>query len=138
MTHAVNEYELVVGGTYPELILATRIEDEAWRVCVPQEETMKVHDKPSKKQQLIDTLRKDLLDVAAQANRLNDEKIAAEAQVAALRAALELEKDKPAKTMPRLVVCAIIIRDGRVLLERRAPAGVPGLDNMWDLPGGKV
>ena len=55
---------------------------------------------------------------------------------------LELEvrewKDKPARTLPRLVVCAIIIRDGKVLLERRAPAGVEGLDGKWDLPGGKV
>ena len=47
-------------------------------------------------------------------------------------------RDKPAKTLPRLVVCAIIIRDGKVLLERRAPAGVAGLDGKWDLPGGKV
>lgn len=47
-------------------------------------------------------------------------------------------KDAPAAVLPRLVVCAVIIRDGRVLLERRAPAGVPGLDGKWDLPGGKV
>lgn len=47
-------------------------------------------------------------------------------------------KDKPAKALPRLVVCAILIRDGKVLLERRAPAGVAGLDGKWDLPGGKV
>lgn len=47
-------------------------------------------------------------------------------------------KDKPAKALPRLVVCAILIRNGKVLLERRAPAGVAGLDGKWDLPGGKV
>lgn len=47
-------------------------------------------------------------------------------------------KDAPAKMLPRLVVCAVIIRDGKVLLERRAPAGVEGLDGKWDLPGGKV
>ena len=29
-------------------------------------------------------------------------------------------KDKPAKALPRLVVCAILIRNGKVLLERRA------------------
>jgi len=46
--------------------------------------------------------------------------------------------DAAAKDLPRLVVCAVIIRDGMVLLERRAPSGVVGLDNMWDLPGGKV
>jgi 8-oxo-dGTP pyrophosphatase MutT (NUDIX family) len=46
--------------------------------------------------------------------------------------------DSPAKTLPRLVVCAIIIRNDKVLLEKRAPAGIPGLDNYWDLPGGKV
>lgn len=39
---------------------------------------------------------------------------------------------------PILVVSAVIIRDGYVLMERRAPAGVEGLDDMWDLPGGKV
>jgi 8-oxo-dGTP diphosphatase len=43
-----------------------------------------------------------------------------------------------AHTYPTLVVCALIIRDGCVLLERRAPAGIKGLDMMWDLPGGKV
>ncbi len=47
-------------------------------------------------------------------------------------------KDAPAATLPRLVVVAVIIRDGQVLLEKRAPAGVKGLDGMWDLPGGKV
>lgn len=46
--------------------------------------------------------------------------------------------DEPAKSLPRLVACAVIIRDGKVLLERRAPCGVDGLDGMWDLPGGKV
>jgi len=61
-----------------------------------------------------------------------------QANITALTEALALEKDKPAKDLPRLVVCAVITRDGQVLLERRAPAGVPGLDNKWDLPGGKV
>jgi 8-oxo-dGTP diphosphatase len=37
-----------------------------------------------------------------------------------------------------LVVCAIIVRDGKILLEKRAPAGIVGLDGSWDLPGGKV
>jgi mutator protein MutT len=46
--------------------------------------------------------------------------------------------DEPARTLPRLVACAVIIRDGNVLLERRAPSGVAGLDGMWDLPGGKL
>ncbi len=46
--------------------------------------------------------------------------------------------DEPARTLPRLVACAAIIRDGSVLLERRAPSGVAGLDGMWDLPGGKL
>ncbi|HEX3228553.1 MAG TPA: NUDIX domain-containing protein, partial [Pyrinomonadaceae bacterium] len=45
---------------------------------------------------------------------------------------------KESRPYPVLVVAAIIIRDGKVLLERRAPAGVAGLDDMWDLPGGKV
>ena len=41
---------------------------------------------------------------------------------------------------PILVVAAVIFSDDnqRVLLERRAPNGVAGLDDMWDLPGGKV
>jgi 8-oxo-dGTP pyrophosphatase MutT (NUDIX family) len=46
--------------------------------------------------------------------------------------------DAAAKDLPRLVACAIIVRDGKVLLEKRAPSGVKGLDGMWDLPGGKV
>jgi 8-oxo-dGTP diphosphatase len=59
-------------------------------------------------------------------------------ELRATREQLQECRDKPAKTLPRLVVCAIIIRDGKVLLERRAPAGVAGLDGKWDLPGGKV
>ena len=51
---------------------------------------------------------------------------------------VQAQNDLPSKTLPRLVVCALIIRDGKVLLERRAPTGVLGLDGMWDLPGGKV
>lgn len=47
-------------------------------------------------------------------------------------------KDVGARVLPRLVVCAVIIRDGMVLLERRAPTGTSGLDHAWDLPGGKV
>jgi len=61
-----------------------------------------------------------------------------DAQLAAAQEQVKIEKDKPAKNLPRLVVCALIIRDGKVLLEKRAPAGVKGLDNKWDLPGGKV
>ena len=63
---------------------------------------------------------------------------AQEARNKELESALQSEKDKPAKTLPRLVVCALIMRGGKVLLERRAPSGVAGLDNKWDLPGGKV
>jgi 8-oxo-dGTP diphosphatase len=59
-------------------------------------------------------------------------------ELKATREQLQEWKDKPAKTLPRLVVCAIMIRNGKVLLERRAPAGVAGLDGKWDLPGGKV
>ena len=59
-------------------------------------------------------------------------------RIRSLENALRAEKDKPAKALPRLVVCAVIIREGKVFLEKRAPAGVEGLDNMWDLPGGKV
>jgi 8-oxo-dGTP diphosphatase len=51
---------------------------------------------------------------------------------------LAAEKDKAASELPRLVVCAIILRNGNVLLEKRAPSGIEGLDGMWDLPGGKV
>ncbi len=50
-----------------------------------------------------------------------------------------LERDKPASVYPTLVVCALIVRDDSlVLLEKRAPTGVAGLDGMWDLPGGKL
>src|ERR1700690_1434928 len=49
-------------------------------------------------------------------------------ELRATREQLQECRDKPAKTLPRLVVCAILIRDGKVLLERRAPAGVAGLD----------
>lgn len=59
-------------------------------------------------------------------------------EIAVLRDALAFEKDRPAAELPRLVACAIVLREGMVLLERRAPAGVGGLDNRWDLPGGKV
>lgn len=48
------------------------------------------------------------------------------------------EADAPAEKYPRLVVCMILFNRGRVLLERRAPKGVNGFDNTWDLPGGKV
>jgi len=59
-------------------------------------------------------------------------------ELKATREQLQECRDKPAKALPRLVVCAILIRNGKVLLERRAPAGVAGLDGKWDLPGGKV
>src|SRR5271155_4474923 len=38
------------------------------------------------------------------------------------------------------VVCACIMREGgqQVLLSMRRAPGVPGLDNKWELPGGKV
>lgn len=51
---------------------------------------------------------------------------------------LRKARDIGAKKSPRLVVCAVIFRDGKVLLERRAPKGTDGLDHKWDLPGGKV
>jgi 8-oxo-dGTP diphosphatase len=38
---------------------------------------------------------------------------------------------------PILVVAAVIIRNGHVLLEQRAPSGTER-DGLWDLPGGKV
>jgi 8-oxo-dGTP diphosphatase len=38
---------------------------------------------------------------------------------------------------PILVVCALIIADGKVLLERHAPADA-GTGYLWDIPGGKV
>ena len=47
-------------------------------------------------------------------------------------------KDAQAAELPRIVACAVIIKEGKVLLERRAPTGVDGLDDAWDLPGGKV
>lgn len=52
--------------------------------------------------------------------------------------ALTAERDREAKEYPRVVVCAVILRDGCVLMEKRAPAGIEGLDNKWDLPGGKL
>jgi 8-oxo-dGTP diphosphatase len=59
-------------------------------------------------------------------------------RVADLESALAFEKDGQAAELPRLVACAIIIRGNQVLLEKRAPAGVNGLDGAWDIPGGKV
>jgi 8-oxo-dGTP diphosphatase len=57
---------------------------------------------------------------------------------AALTAAPQTLAAKARHVYPTLVVCALIVQDGKVLLERRAPAGVQGLDLMWDLPGGKI
>jgi 8-oxo-dGTP diphosphatase len=48
------------------------------------------------------------------------------------------------RTFPVLIAAAVILRYDPttlkrcVLLEKRAPTGVVGLDGMWDLPGGKV
>lgn len=42
------------------------------------------------------------------------------------------------RQFPVLVVVALIHFNGMILLERRAPTGVSGLDFMWNLPGGKV
>ena len=42
------------------------------------------------------------------------------------------------REFPVLIAAALILSDGKVLLERRAPTGVVGFDEMWDLPGGKV
>ena len=39
---------------------------------------------------------------------------------------------------PILVVCALIVRDGCVLLERHAPNGKDSTIHLWDIPGGKV
>lgn len=61
-----------------------------------------------------------------------------EAQAPAPLSTAEPPTNDPATKYPVLVVCALIERDGKVLLERRAPAGIPGLDLMFDLPGGKV
>jgi 8-oxo-dGTP diphosphatase len=54
------------------------------------------------------------------------------------RERLAFWKDAPAAELPRLVACAVIVRDGKILLEKRVPAGIAGLDGAWDLPGGKV
>jgi 8-oxo-dGTP diphosphatase len=62
----------------------------------------------------------------------------AETALREIKSKLIHEHDKAAVIYPRLVVCAIIVRDGKVLLEKRAPSGIEGLDGMWDLPGGKV
>ena len=55
-----------------------------------------------------------------------------------LKNEIAFSKDHEAAKLPRLIAAAIIIRDGKVLLEKRAPSGIEGLDNHWDLPGGKV
>lgn len=59
-------------------------------------------------------------------------------QLAEAERTIAFLKDAPAAELPRLVACAVIIRNDKVLLERRAPAGIEGLDNHWDIPGGKV
>ena len=64
------------------------------------------------------------------------------AELTAERDSLQREvsfvKDAPAAELPRLVSCALIIDEGLILLEKRAPRGIQGLDDHWDLPGGKV
>lgn len=65
------------------------------------------------------------------------------AQVAQLEAQVAAKITDPhpedaTRTFPVLIAAALILRGGKVLLERRAPAGVVGVDGMWDLPGGKV
>lgn len=57
---------------------------------------------------------------------------------AAERTELEREYRDVHRTYPVLVVCAVIIRDGMVLLERHAPDGVNSDVYKWDIPGGKV
>ena len=42
-----------------------------------------------------------------------------------------------ARVYPIPVVCALIIRDGRVLLERHAPS-YGHMEPFWDIPGGKL
>ena len=101
---------------------------EAWRTCVG-DGTAKIT--PGGITSLVKDYQEDRSDLLRRAK-------AAEERIEALELALTLEKDKPAKSLPRLVSCAVIIQDGAVLLEKRAPAGVQGLDGMWDLPGGKV
>lgn len=46
-------------------------------------------------------------------------------------------RDTATGRYPVLVVCALIIRDGAVLLERHAPS-YGKQDHFWDIPGGKV
>lgn len=54
----------------------------------------------------------------------------AEEQIAKHDRTEVLDRDKAAVEYPRLVVCGIIIQDGMILLEKRAPTGVNGLDGM--------
>ena len=79
-----------------------------------------------------------MTDDAERIARLTSDLAAANLRAEGLVSEIAKWKDKPAAILPRLVVCAVIIRGGNVLLERRAPSGVDGLDGMWDLPGGKV
>lgn len=71
-------------------------------------------------------------------NEQRDRIAALEAQLATAQREVAFWKDAPAAELPRLVVCAIIVCEGKILLEKRAPTGVDGLDGSWDLPGGKV
>jgi IS605 OrfB family transposase len=54
-----------------------------------------------------------------------------------LREAEQRLRDLAPQKYPVLVVCALIVRDGKVLLERHAPSEEYSTP-MWDIPGGKV
>jgi 8-oxo-dGTP diphosphatase len=53
------------------------------------------------------------------------------------RLAMHLRDIAPQK-YPVLVVCALIIRNWQVLMERHAPDGINSDEFKWDIPGGKV
>ena len=53
-------------------------------------------------------------------------------------ARLEMELRDNTREYPILVVCALIVREGCVLMERHAPDGINSDQYKWDIPGGKV
>lgn len=60
--------------------------------------------------------------------RLSDEEIAEDVQ--------RVDQEQSRK-YPILVVCALIVQNGKVLLERHAPSAEYSAPQ-WDIPGGKV
>lgn len=51
---------------------------------------------------------------------------------------IEKVDQQQSRKYPILVACAIIVRDGKVLLERHAPNPPEYKTHQWDIPGGKV